>query len=87
MPNEPLSVSERPLFLKDQTLGFNSVEILEVDEVVGGETRIYASDAFTLAGEAGAFPPAPVPLPAALPLFGTGLMVMIGFLGRRGKRT
>lgn len=67
----------------DPTLGFNSVEILEVDEVVGGETRIFASDAFTLGGQAGAF----VPLPAALPLFGTGLMVMIGFLGRRGKRT
>jgi len=28
-----------------------------------------------------------VPLPAALPLFGTGLMALMGFLGRRGKRT
>ena len=63
----------------DSTLGFSSVMIRETDET-GDETRIFFSDDFTLGAAA-------VPLPAALPLFGTGLMAMMGLLGRRGKRT
>ena len=69
----------------DPALGFRSVEILETEAAT--EARYFFSDDFTLGGQAGAFPPAPVPLPAALPLFGTGLMVLMGVLGRRGKRT
>ncbi len=62
----------------DPTAGFTSVEILETDET-GDETRIFFSDDFTLGA-------AVVPLPAALPLFSTGLLGLMGVLGWRGQR-
>jgi hypothetical protein len=61
----------------DQTLGFTSVQILETDET-GDETKIFFSDDFTLGVAA-------VPVPAALPLFGSGLMGIMGVLGWRRK--
>lgn len=64
----------------DPTQGFGSVQIVETDEIVGDEMKIFFSDDFTLGAAA-------VPLPAALPLFATGLMAMVGLLGRRSKRS
>lgn len=62
----------------DPALGFTSVEIMETDET-GDETKIFFSDDFTLGAS-------PVPLPASLPLLGSGLMAMVGFLGRRRSK-
>lgn len=62
----------------DPTLGFSSVQIFETDET-GDETRYFFSDDFTVGA-------AVVPVPAALPLFGTGLVALMGCLGWRGKR-
>jgi hypothetical protein len=68
-------------FIEDDiNAGFSSVEVISTDE--GGDSRIFFSDDFTLAGQATV-----VPLPASLPLFGTGLMAMLGLLGRRRAKS
>jgi hypothetical protein len=68
-------------FVEDNpALAFSRVEIIAIEDT-GGDRQTFFSDDFTLAGQTTV-----VPLPASLPLFGTGLLAVGGFLRRRGKR-
>jgi len=65
-------------------LGFNKFEFRELEgklEIGGGDIKFISADDFSFAQSS--IPS--VPLPAALPLFGTGLALM-GFIGWRRKR-